>query len=490
MTLLHQVLDTNAKRFPDAPFLDDERVGAYSLSESFSLIKQTASLLFNAGLRPGDAVVLKTTRSAATAIFFYAAWVLGIILIPIDGRNDASALWKLDPRVKAIAYQKDEANDIRRWTIEFQDGEALIEIPRTVDFDCDFETKDYDDEADCLWVFTSGSEGQSKIVRHCQRSLIAHCKRYHGPSSSSEKDRGVALLPFYHVFGIALLLMAAYIGFSLFFPATLDLDYVIDYMIEKEITYLDHVPTYHYAVAKRVQERGIRFHSLRNGVTGGAPMPESRFKEIETSLGMNLLPIYGASEIIGVAALGEDAPAERRRNAVGQPLEGTDILILDENGDTLPVNREGEIIVRSSSLMLGYLGEESGIDENGFFHTGDIGYLDEIGDLHISGRKKAILIRNGNNISCAEIERRLLEIEGVGRCAVIDIPDEEAGEAPGLMAELSRIDKEALEEAIRRTLPKPMWPTKIIVVKTLPILPSGKLDRVAIKEALCSRNSN
>lgn len=491
MTLLHQIFAKTALAHPSYPFMDDDRFGVYGIRESLALSQQTASLLSELGLKPGDGLIIKATRSASTATLIYATQILGLILIPIDEREDAEKALKTDPRIKAVAYQKNEKEAIRVWTFRFFDGEKTIEIPTIPDLSCGFENKNHNPDSDCLWVFTSGSEGAQKIVRHSQRTLFSHCERYSGPSSCDENDRGIFLLPMYHVFGLALLLMAVYVGFSLFFPSDLDLDQVIDYAIEKKITYLDHVPSYHYMVAKRAKERGIRFTSLRNGLTGGAPMPESRFKEIEDGLGMKLLPVYGASEIITIAALGDDASFDRRRLTVGQPLEKTELKILDENGDALPRGSAGEIVVRSPSLMLGYLGENSGIDEEGFFATGDVGYLDEIGDLHITGRKKAVIIRNGNNISCADVENRLTALDCVERCCVVSIPDSESGEAPGAMVVLcASATRDSFVQKMKESLPKNMWPTKMLFVDNVPVLSSGKTDRIAVKEALCSPNSN
>ena len=488
MTLYQEIFAKNAKRFAGAPFLDDARIGAFNIGESLSLSCECAQRLYDLGLRPGDALVLKATRNAATAILFNATQILGLIVIPMDERENAEPVYNIDPRVKAIAYQKDEAHAIASWTVSFHGDEKPMDVPLKPNPKFDSVSFDHDVNADALWVFTSGSEGVAKIVRHSQKTLFSHCERYHAPSSCDETDRGIFLLPLYHVFGIALVLMGVFVGFSIFFPATLDLDDVIDYTLEKKITYIDHVPSFHYVLGKRAKERGITFTTLRNGLSGGAPMEESRFREIEESLNMKLLPVYGASEIIGIAALGQEASEYRRRTAVGQPLKDTILRLIDENGEEVKRGEPGEILVKSPSLMLGYLGKDTGIDEEGFFATGDIGYIDEIGDLHITGRKKQIIIRNGNNLSAADIEKRLLHLGGVINCCVVGIKDEAAGEAPAAMVALDKGNaQEAFIEAMHKELPKIMWPTKMEFVENLPTLPSGKVDRVRIKSILAGK---
>ena len=231
--------------------------------------------------------------------------------------------------------------------------------------------------------------------------------------------------------------------------------------------------------------------SLRNGLTGGAPMEESRFREIEETLGMNLLPVYGASEIITIAALGQEASKERRRTTVGQLIPDTELRLLNENGEEVKIGEPGEIVVRSPSLMLGYLGKDSGIDKDGFFATGDIGYLDENKDLHISGRKKQIIIRNGNNLSIAEIENLLLEVEGILSCCVVGVPSPSSGETVAAVVSLKEgTEKETTIRKVKEKLPKIMWVEHMEFVSSLPLLPSGKVDRMKIKNFLQEKYAN
>ena len=112
-------------------------------------------------------------------------------------------------------------------------------------------------------------------------------------------------------------------------------------------------------------------------------------------------------------------------------------------------------------------------------------YLDENGDLHISGRKKQIIIRNGNNLSIVEIENRLLKVAGVKSACVVTLPSQEVGEVPGAMiSTLEGEDISEIQDRIEAELPKLLLPEKILFTSTLPLLPSGKYDRVQIKKAL------
>lgn len=488
MTLFQKTFLERVEKQGKNLMLDDGRIGEFTIEEAYSLTCITAKRLYDFGFRPGEAIIIKATRSASTVLLFYACQFLGLITVLADYRTELESLYKIDPRIKGVAYQKDENGALLIWTIEKGDSSMELKIPDLGTAPFDFEGVDRVPNSDSVWVFTSGSEGGFKVVRHSQETLFSHCARYAKPSSCDETDRGIVLLPLYHVFGLALIYFPVLVGFGIYFPSSLELDDIIDYAIEKGITYLDTVPSFHYVLAKRIKERGVKIPSLRNGLTGGAPMEESRFREIEETLGMNLLPVYGASEIITIAALGQEASKERRRTTVGQLIPNTKLRLLDENGEEVDKGEQGEIVVSSPSLMLGYLGKESGIDEDGFFHTGDLGYLDENDDLHISGRKKAIIIRNGNNLSIVEIEALLLKIEGILGVCVVGIPSQESGEAVAAMVSLEKgADRERVSQRIRESLPKIMWPERLEFVASLPLLPSGKVDRVRIKREMSQK---
>ena len=485
MTLFQKTFLERVEHQSKNALLEDDRIGDFTIEETYHLVSNLAKRLYEFGYRPGEAVIIKATRSASTTILFYAFQFLGVITVLADSRQDAKALSSLDPRINSLAYQKDEANAITEWTIERNEESTLIKVPDLDAEKSDFPGVDRIPSSDAVWVFTSGSEGQFKVVRHSQETLFSHCRRYAGPSSCDETDRGIVMIPLYHVFGLALIYIPIVVGFAICFPSSLELDDIIDYAIRKRITYFDTVPSFHYLLAKRVKERNIKIPSLRNGLIGGAPIEATRFKEIEETLGMKLLPVYGASEIITIAALGQEGSQERRRTTVGQIIPDTEMRLVDENGNEVDKGEPGEIVVRSPSLMLGYLGKDTGIDEEGYFATGDIGYLDENNDLHITGRKKQIIIRNGNNLSIAEIEKRLLEVEGILSCCVVGRASETSGEAPAAMIVLKDKENQTdVQAEIEKKLPKIMWPERIEFVSSLPLLPSGKVDRVQIKKLL------
>ena len=156
--------------------------------------------------------------------------------------------------------------------------------------------------------------------------------------------------------------------------------------------------------------------------------------------------------------------------------------ILDEKGNELPAGVEGEICVESPAIMLGYYGEEyMPLDEQDRLHTGDLGYLDEEGFLHITGRIKDIIIINGNNVSAARLENKLTSLPFIFNAAVVGVKDEKRGEAPLALVVLKEGETYD-EEEVKKVFNKAEMPKEIVIVKEFPLTSSGKIDKQKIKE--------
>ena len=153
--------------------------------------------------------------------------------------------------------------------------------------------------------------------------------------------------------------------------------------------------------------------------------------------------------------------------------------------NTLKIESDGEILIKSPAMAAGYLDGGSVADPEGWLHTGDLGYLDGAGFLHVSGRKKDIIIRNGNNISAAKIEAALLGLSYIEGAAAVAASDERAGEIPCAMVALKAGEKRTEEEILRdltRFLTKIEMPVRISPTEKLPLTSTGKTDKEKIKK--------
>lgn len=467
------------ERLPQQPFFigSNRRL---NVKQTYEFACDISARLHNFGLRPGDILAVSATRSMETALLFYATQLIGVIAFMLNPR-EIDGLCSLPRGCRTIAKPSE---DPTIWTLKANGKEGELPFIKSEFKRPDIEV---DPLADAFYIRTSGSEGAQKTVRHSQFDILNHLRRYFPASSCDEKDSLGVLVPFFHIFGLTMILMPIIACHAVFWPPSLAADDILDYFIANKITFLDSVPTHLYALAQRAAERGLSTPDIRAGLTAGAPMDKERFLFIEKTFGMKLLPVYGMSEIPTISSLGTEADTETRRTTVGKPLPGNEVKIVDDNGAALPEDEIGEICVRSDSLMQGYLGEPYSFDEEGFFHTGDLGRLDREGLLHIEGRKKLIIIRNGNNLSIADIENRLMALPLVRDCCVVGVPDDKQGEVPvAAIATECKADF-LLRESIEANLPKNLWPTELVLFETLPTLPSGKVNRVELKRLLCSK---
>jgi len=324
-------------------------------------------------------------------------------------------------------------------------------------------------------IFTSGSTGKSKAVVLSENNLISNLLDSRPLGAYFENDRALGALPLEHVFGLVLLAGCAVLGYSLFFPERTDIPALLSCIEREKITRMNGVPSLYLALSEQCGAYDLS--SLRAGFIGGGPVTAEQFARIERSLGMTLIPVYGMSECVGIScASWRDGQAERA-SGVGRVYPMNEVKFLLPDGGEAAPGQEGEICVRGPMRMLGYSG--SPLPEDAFFPTGDLGFLDEKGVLHLSGRKKELIIRNGNNLSPRRIEDALLRLPGVSAAAVVGLPDERQGEAPYAM-----VSGEVDESALQALLHKNEWPAGILSVDALPLTASGKADKTKIREVL------
>jgi len=246
----------------------------------------------------------------------------------------------------------------------------------------------------------------------------------------------------------------------------------------------------------RYEDRGE--HTLRTRprvVVAGAPPPAAFIEQLETELGWDFLQIYGLTEtapLLTFSAPGHDAaPSDYSRRArAGIPALGVEIRLLDDDGNEVPRDDAtvGEICARSNVVFAGYWEQPEETVKairGGFFHTGDLGVWDEVGNVHIVDRKKDVIISGGENISSPEIEDVLYRHAAVLECAVIGVPHERWGETPLALVVLrpgATTDAEQLLAFCRENMAHFKCPTRVEVIDELPRTATGKLQKFRLRE--------
>lgn len=422
-------------------FIFDEK-RRYSVTQAFEIIKGIAFQLQSAGVKEGDFIAVKTARTVDCIFTFFALQFIGAIAVMYGPHDNAEYDSVLDGNQLFIGD--------RRVIIDFN----ARGIPKIC----------ADSKKTSAVIFTSGSTGEKKVVKLSQYNFINNSLDTLNIGGYRKDDINILIVPLNHVFGLALIVTAVVTRHSIFVPESIQTEYVLECMEKYGVTRLNGVPSMYLALAERKGERKLK---LNCGLIGGGPCTLKQFIKIEETLGLTLIPVYGMSECIGISCGDYNDAQNKRSGSVGK--------IYSMN--IVKIEPDGEILVKSPAMAQGYL--DAGItDCDGFLHTGDLGYMDEEGFLHISGRKKDIIIRNGNNISAIELERKILSLPEVKDACVVGVADDKFGEVPcALIVADKAVD-------LSSVLTKIELPKKVIYARSVPLTSSGKPDKQKVLKLL------
>lgn len=337
------------------------------------------------------------------------------------------------------------------------------------------------------WVFyTSGTTSEPKGARHTDRGFLAASFGLAVGMDLSPSDRIGLVFPVTHLGGVNSLVAALSAGASHLIVESFDPPTTIPFLAEHGVTHAGAGTAFHrmYLEAQREQPGAPIFPNIRVFQGGGAPKPPALHYALKDECGAGILSVYGMTEC-PVLALGRlDDPDEQLAKTEGRlNLPESELKIVKADGSLARVGEEGELRIRAPQLFLGYVDEElnaDAFDEEGFYRTGDLGFIDERDCITISGRLKDVIIRKGENISAQEVEDLLREHPKLADVTVIGVPDEERGEMVCAVA----VHREAtepltLEEMVEYLRGKELMvqkiPERIEFVEALPRNPSGKV---------------
>ncbi|HET7486669.1 MAG TPA: long-chain fatty acid--CoA ligase [Acidimicrobiales bacterium] len=338
-------------------------------------------------------------------------------------------------------------------------------------------TEAYPTEADdtAVILYTSGTTGRPKGAELTHANLWSNATTIAGVVSLEAETVALVTLPLFHAFGMTVMHNAVLsVGGSLVLLPRFDAGTALSLMARHRVTFLGGVPTTFVALLEAATGDDD-LSALKWCVSGGAPMPAALMAAVESRFGVTLLEGYGLSETAPVVSFTmPDRP--RTPGSIGYPLPGVEICL-----------KEGEICVRGPNLMKGYLRRPEATAEaivDGWFHTGDIGEVDEHGAYRIMDRKKDLVLRGGFNVYPREVEDVLHRHPAVALAAVVGTPDERYGEEvkavitlkPGCTAEPREI-----VAFCRQHLAAYKYPRIVEVRDELPLGPTGKILKTALR---------
>jgi len=480
-----------------------------TVGEVYEDARRVAGGLRDLGLGPGDVVAFQLPNWVEGAATFYACAMLGVVLVPIVhfyGPKEVGFILRQSGARALIQVGRIGQRDYLADLATLRDGLDTLEHVIVVgaeapagdrSFESLLEARPVDGPADvdcdsaAVVGYTSGTTADPKGVVHTHRTLGFEVRQL----GDHQEERSVPNLvgaPLGHAIGmLGGLLVPIYRGQPIYLIDGWDPPTVLDAMVEEGIG-AGSGSTYFFTSLLDSPGFGPEHLALMPMVgLGGSPIPDAVADRADR-LGISLTRAYGCTEHPSVTGSRHSDPVDKRTHTEGRPLAFVEIRTVGEDGlDTAP-GVPGEILTRGPDRFAGYTDPAltaASVDAQGWFRTGDVGLLDDDGYLTITDRVKDIIIRGGENVSAAEVEQLLAQMDGVAEVAVVAAPDERMGEHGCAFFRMQAGAAAPSLDALRahlgdRGLARQKWPEEIRVVDDLPRTPSGKIQKFVLRDRL------
>lgn len=345
-------------------------------------------------------------------------------------------------------------------------------------------------------AYTSGTSGPPRGVMLPHRALLANVEQCAAlrPAPVTATDRVLIALPLFHLYGLGPgLLQVAAAGATAVLLERFDPDTALTVVERHRVSTVVGVPTM-YAAWLALPEERLRtgFASVRLLTSGAAPLAPDLLRRMREATGLDVYEGYGLTESAPVLTT-TLAGGRAKPGSVGRPLPGVQVRLVDVDGEPLPESAEigedeigpGLVSARGANLFLGYWPDgRGGPDEEGWFRTGDVGYFDTDGDLHLVDRLNDLIVVSGFNVYPHEVEQVLSALPGVAEAAAVGVPDPRTGEAVKavlVLREGARLTAEEVRRHCAERLARFKVPVTVEFVDALPHSPTGKVRRRALR---------
>lgn len=366
------------------------------------------------------------------------------------------------------------------------------------DAELDARTSEVGPDDLCDMLFTSGTTGYPKGVMYAHRQCLRAIDAWATRVGIRRHDRILVIPPFFHAFGYRSGAIVSLMRGAVLLPhLTYDPEEILHRVEREKISVIPGPPAIFHGMLQHPELAKFDTGSLRLGITGGSVVPSTLIRRMRSDLGFaGVVNGYGLTECGGYGTMCRaDDDAEVIANTCGKPFPETEVRIMGADRRILPDGEHGEVVIRGYITMRGYFMDPEAtaktIDEDGWLHTGDIGYFDADGNLRIEDRVKDMYITGGFNCYPAEIERLLSAHPAVGQIAVIGVPDDRLGEV-GKAFVVLRPGKTATEKELidwaRANIANFKAPRSVEFRDSLPTSPQGKVVKDQLRQP-SSRNA-
>jgi acyl-CoA synthetase (AMP-forming)/AMP-acid ligase II len=492
-------------------FYDDQgdRI-EFSYETFYRLVLKTASFLQKKGFTQGDRISTISHNHWHTAIHYFASWLLGLVVIPVNlGEDDSRIEYILRVGNVKLAFVREQYKTKIQHILDSDSGLESVE-PVYCDEGISAFTADENSlslsehilsESEALIVFTSGTTGPPKAVVLTQKNLLEDARAITDWHNIDSAARMMCVLPIHHVNGTVVTLLTPFFSGSSvvlnqkfstqqFFPVAEKEDVDIVSVVPTLLQYLSH-----YYADRQKPECG----SLRHIICGAGPLTVNVAETFEESFGIRIIHGYGLSETTCYSCFvpcGLDSEEHRkwrsefRYPSIGIPLPVNEMAIHNADGKMLSEKERGEIVIRGENVMKGYFNNRDAnlkAFKNGWFRSGDEGFYikDKKGRNYffITGRLKELIIRGGVNLSPLEIDEVINRAPGVKAGIAVGFENEWYGEEVGAFVTLKenrKPDSKAILDFCKEHLPFSKCPKVVVFGDEIPVTSTGKYQRVKV----------
>lgn len=446
-----------------------------SYRELFDQPKTIADFFASKQIKKNDYVPILIADQISFIKTVIALWYLNAVPVPISSRltnqEVISTIKEYDFKFlitdSDISFESCHKNTKTQSFTKINLAES-ISFPQNK---IEYPIPDLNDEA--VVIFTSGSTGKPKGVVHTFSSLINSIENGNQILNQHENDRWLASLPFYHIGGFQIICRSLYNGCAIVIPDSFQTDDLEKTIFEFNPTHLSLVSS---QLEKLIYQKIKPGNQLKVSLIGGGFIDDDLIIEAEKS-GWKPYRVYGSSETASfVTAISADE-IKQKPQSVGKSLNYVQIKISEDS----------EILIRSNSLFIKYLNDDAEIKQklvDGFYNTGDVGFVDNEGYLFIEARRTDLIVTGGENVNPIEVEKAISKIQGITEVCVFPKPNKTWGQivACVLVSVDKSVDGKIIKEKLKKTLAGYKIPKEFIFTDKLPRTSLGKLEREKIKK--------
>ena len=503
-------IEYNSFKFPKKKaFTQDDK--SISYEEFNRLTNQLANAILNSGIKPGDKIAIQCPNIIEFPVIYYGILKMGGVVVPLSillKKNEVLFFLKNSQTKMFFVYQgnkdlpifKESASLIKHdkslpklILIENNDLEKILPSELITTYNSflknkseslEFHPSDPSDTA--VIIYTSGTTGDPKGAELTHSNLGWNANLTGDLFEFNKEDIVLTVLPLFHIYGQSCLMNASiFKGLTNILVSRFDPNLVLNEIKKNKVTVFAGVPTMFWSLCNINKIEKNRFDKSQNkswrlAISGGAALPVELLNKFEKIFQVPIYEGYGMSE--GSPLVSYNHPGYKRKiGSVGFPVWGVKVKIIDENNNSVPNGKVGQLIFRGHNVMKGYFNNQEASKKalkGGWMHSGDLAYKDDDGYYFIVDRIKDIIIRGGVNIYPREIEEVLIKHPKISLVAVNGIFDERLGEeikAYVVLKKEEKVTSKELQNWVKKKIAANKYPRHIDIVNKLPISASGKI---------------